>query len=900
MIIIDGLDQLPSESDGRRDISFLPSVVPSGIVLVIGTRPDDTLVELSQKPQSTVYEIPHLSRSDFEFILKQKKLELDSSLIQRLYVTLQQNALYLDLAVRELIAQPALEAEDLLHRVADNPDNLFSFTIDRLSLGSNQSRWERVTQPILGLLLVASAPLSELALRELLQVAPRELRQSLQQLGGLLSQTSDARFSLFHRKFHDYLREDADNPAKDFVFTSTDEHRYHLRLVDWCANGAQGLQSIWNQAPADALEQERRTFARQYYVPHLAAAGNYAQLWKLIDDDEYGSAKRRYDRSLRAYLRDLDVDRRSFQDAHKGNAEAQALALPHIWRYNVVYRLMNSYSPHYSSTYLCALSAVGSIAEALSLANRVTEPSAKLRVLCAMSRTVLGINDNDARIIALEAYQSIGTLGTEPEDIEAAMLLAQVLFDCHSDNESEQIIHYVTKSLITLTGRSVRVQVSLKFAQLLYHTGRMEESERLHEEIGRLAHADNNDAERSALINSLVVCRNIAYAIDVWKQIRSTQHRIQASKAISRYCQLIGDTTTLALIMSELQILAAQSADLDLAVALHLAGDMIGAERIFAAKQNRIDERWSWGRRDLGSNISDDNFEYWYGDDPHFTEPRDREVDSLLIGYIPALIETEQWDRAYAHAKRMTDDTKLNQALRSLAAALIDAGQWGFARRIIAAIASQNERTALRATLAIAFAHTQQWQEAQRTIAELPHDDVRLSPGCTLIIALARAGQLSEAGQLSTHYRNKAQGLVLQSYLPKATRTFEVLARSLDGDRVDEVKTILMTAKRSAEMIADPLQRATVLLRLGTMFFEIQETGTAQTCFADAADTSRSLNDPVARATFLRSLARAVAEAQFDHTDTMFCRRKKRLKRSAIMRFGYRHCYSLVKQWLPV
>jgi hypothetical protein len=43
VIFIDGLDQLEEETNGARDLSFLPPHPPPGIVIVLGTRPNETL-----------------------------------------------------------------------------------------------------------------------------------------------------------------------------------------------------------------------------------------------------------------------------------------------------------------------------------------------------------------------------------------------------------------------------------------------------------------------------------------------------------------------------------------------------------------------------------------------------------------------------------------------------------------------------------------------------------------------------------------------------------------------------------------------------------------------------------------------------------------------------------------
>ncbi len=46
LIFIDGLDQIEEDQTGTRDLSFLPTNPPAGIVFVLGTRPNDTLKPL--------------------------------------------------------------------------------------------------------------------------------------------------------------------------------------------------------------------------------------------------------------------------------------------------------------------------------------------------------------------------------------------------------------------------------------------------------------------------------------------------------------------------------------------------------------------------------------------------------------------------------------------------------------------------------------------------------------------------------------------------------------------------------------------------------------------------------------------------------------------------------------
>src|SRR5436305_7764292 len=105
VIYIDGLDQLEMDSSATYDVSFLPSQLPSGIVIVVGTRPNKTLqqVELLTKARrDDTYTLPGLSRADFDLLLQRHDVPLSPALSDSLYLILEQNTLYLDLVAQEL------------------------------------------------------------------------------------------------------------------------------------------------------------------------------------------------------------------------------------------------------------------------------------------------------------------------------------------------------------------------------------------------------------------------------------------------------------------------------------------------------------------------------------------------------------------------------------------------------------------------------------------------------------------------------------------------------------------------------------------------------------------------------------------------------------------------------
>jgi len=63
IIFIDGLDQLEEDVNGQRDLTFLPTDPPPGIVFVLGARPNDTLRPLVLHKPHVQYALPNAESS---------------------------------------------------------------------------------------------------------------------------------------------------------------------------------------------------------------------------------------------------------------------------------------------------------------------------------------------------------------------------------------------------------------------------------------------------------------------------------------------------------------------------------------------------------------------------------------------------------------------------------------------------------------------------------------------------------------------------------------------------------------------------------------------------------------------------------------------------------------------
>ena len=239
IIFIDGLDQLEGDEfgnglQGKRDLSFLPNDVPSGVVFVLGTRPNDTLRPLQLLKPRDEYELPNLSRDDFDLILRHHGSVLEPHIADQFYQVLDENALFLDLASTELTEHGPIttaEVEVIIKLVTENPENLFGLAIERLSQGGIS--WEQVIKPILGVLLVAREPLDRYHLKQIVNlnhaqpVDGGQISEGLERLGGLVIRDGQQCYTLSHLKLGEYLREDAARPYKRFVCDSEDVQHLH-------------------------------------------------------------------------------------------------------------------------------------------------------------------------------------------------------------------------------------------------------------------------------------------------------------------------------------------------------------------------------------------------------------------------------------------------------------------------------------------------------------------------------------------------------------------------------------------------------------------------------------------------------------------------------------------------
>ena len=408
-IYLDGIDQIEVDSSGFRDLSFLPPDPPKGIVIVIGTRPDDSLQPLHIRKPRAIYNLPNLSRDDFAQILSRRGVTLDRVLIDQFYNAVQQHALYLDLVARELSYADALPVEEVIAQVAEDPDNIFSLSIHRLSRGALAAEWKATTRPILAALLVAREPLSSGALRVLVGQDSYSVKVSLQRLGGLVADTGQGKHYLYHTKFRDFLREDPARPTRSFLFDAAEEQDWHRRLAAWATPRLAVQSASQRELAQPGPEQERLLYAGRHCISHLAATHAWDEVWRIVDDWAYGRARVRRDHSERAYTLDLNTALQGCLARSGAGFDERLRLLPRVWRYSLLRDSLKLRADLYPSEVLQAFAALGQEQEAMGLVELIAEPSWKAWTLVKIAQILYAHPEKarELKLITVRAREAI-------------------------------------------------------------------------------------------------------------------------------------------------------------------------------------------------------------------------------------------------------------------------------------------------------------------------------------------------------------------------------------------------------------------------------------------------------------------------------------------------------------
>jgi tetratricopeptide (TPR) repeat protein len=856
-LVIDGLDQIEPDLAGRRDLSFLPEQLPPGVVLVIGTRPDDTLKPLKLRTPYREYCLPPLSEADFAALLRDRGVTLSAHEQSELYHALNGNAFDLAFLAQEIRRTPHTEIAALLQRVIANPRDLFTPTLERLQRDWNL--WERVLHPLLGTLLAAQEPLSRDALRDIIGVTQDRMLTAIERLGGLLG-VRDAqgqpRYSLIHLKLIDYLH--------THMFATDDLIDVHAKIAAWCSRD---LAHLWQPGSTPA-EQERRIYGQTHLVTHLAAAQKYDDVWRLLDADEYGAAKRRADPSLRAYIADLDRVRQTIADASDRDRQQMATWLARAWRYSLLRVSLTGKVDAWPTELFTALVAMGRGAEARDRAELLSDLKKRAEVLTAVGRALL----ERGAAGGLEAFRRARAAAEAISDpykrAEALRDLAQALAEAGQWADARAVAETIADprerawalrevaGALAQAGDTQAAQETFAAARAVAETiaDPRERAGALREVAGALAQAGRWDDAR-AVAETIADPRERAWALREVAGALVRAGRWDDARAVA---ETIADPRERAGALREVAGALAQAGRWDdaravaetiavprerawalreVAGALAQAGDTQAAQATFAAA------------RAVAETIAD----------PFWRAEALREVAGALAQAGDTQAAQATFAAARAVAETIADPRERAGALREVAGALAQAGDtqaaqatFAAARAVAETIAVPRERAWALREVAGALAQAGDTQAAQETFAAaravaetIADPDKRAEALREVAGALAQAGRWDDA---------RAVAETIADPRERAEALREVAGALAQAGRWDDARAV-------AETIADPRERAGALREVAGALAQAGDTQAAQATFAAARAVAETIADPRERAWALREVAGALAQA---------------------------------------
>jgi tetratricopeptide (TPR) repeat protein len=795
IVYIDGLDQLQADQQsGLRDLSFLPQGPgnpPHGIVFVLGTRPNDTLRPLELRKPYYEYKLRNLSRPDFDRILQHRGVALEPSLADIFYRALNKNALFLDLVAKELAERKSItnpEIEKIVREIANDPEHVFSLTIDRLR--QQGILWQSVIKPLLGLLLVTSEPLLPEHLKHLLnldslvKIDGEYLNQALERLGGLVVVDNQYRYSLFHLKFRDYLRQDRRFQDTRYIVDAEAEQHWHKCFVAWCEAG--DVTHIWKDHPSDRIEQDRRRYARQHYITHLYFAEEWDKLFHVLDTGLYGKAKTQKDPSRHSYALDLDLGRKAAA-SDLWDLEEAIHHLPYLWRYTLLRCSLASRADSYSKEAFALLLLLGQEAKVLGLAELLTDVAYRAQIFALLAHALFmqSGREHEARQLFVRAEQAILSIPSQNTREDALADLASVLVEVQLWEEVERII--------AAFSQEKRANALSTFSQAFVQAGRWHEAEAMSQTLS------DNHHKATVLIALGTACAQVQLFTE------ATHFWQEAERAIRQ----ISDDWQRHDLFDSLGIAFAQAQRWQEAERLIQVLPERQQQSILAVlAQARVRARHWAEAEQIISTISDIEF-------------KAMAFDALFT----ALLEAQLWSEAKRLMLSSPGWDDVHEQIK-LSTALTHAGRWQEAKQIISALPSNERKAQLYITLGTVLLNAQQWkkaeqywQEAENILNTFSNEKREREEGLLALgTAFAQAKLWRRAEQVISTLSDEANKMQLQIALSNAF----VQAERWE-DAIHAVLAIPVENGRGQQMIA-----------LATTFVQKQQRVEAERCWQEA------------------------------------------------------------------
>jgi phage-related protein len=822
-VYIDGLDQLSVDKATGPDLSFLPDPLPPGIVIVVGTRPNEALRQLQRLASAREpYSLPGLSRGDFDLLLRRHDVTTLTSALKNLLVEkLGHSPLYLGLVAEELVKQPELQSEAAIARIASNPENIFGLTFSRLQ---QVSGWLEIIRPLVGTLLVAQEPLSSSQIAHILHKEEVRVRAGVISLGGLLAHSGQQKYTLFHSKLRDYLGPQSVEPDSDIQFSPGEVEELHGNLACWCEQ--ESPEQIWQPLPAPTSSDDYQEYARKHYIFHLYHAGNYQRLFDVLNAGTYEREKLRFDRSTRSSAADLLLGCEAAARLARTPDEGRNL-LNALWRYTLLRTSLATRADAYPTEAFEALLAMGREHEASGLIELLTQPERKLAALIHYTRYLFAQGrENDSLQLYSRTYEIATTITRSETKTETLKELTSVLIQFGHLAEAEEVARELQKSS----------RIAEALAEVSEAYGEQHEWQQA-EKVARAL--DGNDVQLIRALSSLAARRYIAKETDeadrLWQEVSTRIATLPGGEPRDKALSYLAT--------SFLQAREWDKAD-ETARSLASKPEKIRALGILALAlaQAGLREQADTAQDTMRETVDEINVE--------------NEHDQAQVIYAITLAEADFLTNAETIATSgITHPANKVAVYRSIASGYIKRGSWEQSKRMIDLIVQQyrysdvdmSELDTFLINLTAQLAQAQRWDLAKETAYAIPRREARCKALIAIVIELARAGIRDTAE--STWDEAKALFLAQTSDIQVSVAGV-LIAALVEAGQVEKAREIITTPPPLDEQAKGSLREklALALAKLGRI--------------AEAREIENEITNGPARWNVVQNIAIAQLEAK--------------------------------------
>jgi hypothetical protein len=815
VILIDALDEALSYSGSTSIVPLLAHIneLPLGVRFILTSRPDSRVehafldvetLALSATPfhESNQEDIRHYvqDRLKNNTLLMEKVTQLDSGrVVEQMIETIVSKAEGNFLYVRFLLNAIANGERSLteLEGLPQRLDGLYFESLQRVvKLGKGD--WLREYAPIMGMLAVAQESPTLAQLQSFTGQSKSCVLKYLDELWQFIEEVQSSNkgetgYRLYHQSVIDFLHSQSllsmRRQLRNLFYLPAEE--WYKALADWCDGS--NLAAIWEDTELDPAEQGRRQYARAYYVTHLYAAYEWQRLFAVLDEGAYGQAKvQQYDPSTLSYAQDLDLGRQAASYPGKDGLTH----LLQLWKYTLLRCSLNSTADQYMPEAFEALLLLKREKEARDIAELLTKPDNKARVLLQIANyletqpgreqehlellnriydVLRSTEESEEKasvsqglcitFLRKRQWAQAGAVADMVEDGKKKtwMLqrLAVALAEAREWERAETIAH-------TIDEQSARAEALYVIGALLAEAHDLERAEAMWFKAEALVYQIQDSEERAWALEGFC---GILTQVQQWERALAMARSIEVKRrrvwALQNLCEGLaraGEWEQAAALTHEIEFIKERAKALFvLGIALARGKYQERAEKVWSEAKSLVrtieDGRAKvWALLELGTILAQEGYQeqaeaMWSEAEAVVrTIEENRSRGSALLEIGKTYVQVQQLERAaavLAEAEVLISTTGTSNPwgiiLPNFITLLVQAQRWEQAEAIARTIEDSSEKAWALQELCEAFAQAGQWKRAEAVASII--EDVRQKARALLVLCaeLARAQQWKQA-----------------------------------------------------------------------------------------------------------------------------------------------------------